>query len=63
MIDTFVPSDIVMGSGGDTGIDAIAIIVNNVLVTDVDMVAELAAQNWIYRRHFHLCAGGAHVRF
>ena len=34
-----------MGGGGDTGIDALAIIVNNVLVTEVDTVAELSAQN------------------
>ena len=35
----------VVGGGGDTGIDAVAIIVNNVLVTDVDVLAELADQN------------------
>lgn len=33
------------GSGGDTGIDAIAIIVNGALVTDVDQVQELQEQN------------------
>ena len=38
-------NDIVTGSGGDTGLDAIAIIVNGVLVTDVDMVEELLEQN------------------
>jgi hypothetical protein len=42
---TFDPTDIVVGAGGDTGIDAVAIIVNNVLVTDVDTIAELAEQN------------------
>lgn len=42
---TFNPADIVVGKGQDTGIDAIAIIVNNVLVTDIDMIAELAEQN------------------
>jgi hypothetical protein len=42
---TFTPSGVIVGSGGDTGIDAIAIIVNNVLVTDPDTVEELAAQN------------------
>lgn len=42
---TFAPADIVVGSGGDTGIDAIAIIVNNVLVTDVDSIDELATNN------------------
>jgi hypothetical protein len=42
---TFDPSDIVVGAGGDTGIDAVAIIVNNVLLTDVDTIAELEEQN------------------
>jgi hypothetical protein len=42
---TFDPTEIVVGMGGDTGIDAIAAIINNVLVTDVDTVAELAHQN------------------
>src|SRR5262249_35423696 len=46
---TFDPNDIVVrvkgDGGGDTGIDAIAMIVNNVLVTDVDTVDELAEQN------------------
>jgi hypothetical protein len=36
---TFEPDDLMTGAGGDTGIDAIAIIVNNNLVTDVDAVA------------------------
>ena len=41
---SFEISDVLMGGGGDTGIDALAIIVNNVLVTEVDTVAELAEQ-------------------
>lgn len=41
----FDPSDLVMGSGSDTGIDGLAIIVNNNLVTDVDEVEELAKLN------------------
>src|SRR5436309_7667140 len=42
---TFDPTDIVVGAGGDTGIDAVAIIVNNVLITDIDKISELAEQN------------------
>ena len=42
---TFTPSDVVVGRGDDTGIDAVAIIVNNILVTDVDTIDELAKQN------------------
>jgi len=42
---TFAPADLVTGSGGDTGIDAIAIIVNNNLITDVDTVEDLLALN------------------
>ena len=38
-------SDAVIGSGGDTGIDAVAIIINGALVTDPDLVAEFAARN------------------
>jgi hypothetical protein len=41
---SFEIDDILMGGGGDTGIDALAIVVNNVLVTEVDTVAELAEQ-------------------
>lgn len=37
--------DFVIGGGDDNGIDAIAIIVNNVLVTDADTVNELAEHN------------------
>lgn len=35
--ETFDSDDIVVGSGGDTGIDAIAIIVNGSLITDFDL--------------------------
>lgn len=42
---SFSTNDVVLGGGADTGIDAIAIILNNVLVTDVDRVREVAAQN------------------
>lgn len=38
-------ADVVVGNGGDTGLDAIAIIVNGNLVTDVDQVQELLDQN------------------
>ncbi|WP_316162759.1 AIPR family protein [Bradyrhizobium sp. SZCCHNRI20481] len=37
--------DIVVGKGGDTGLDAIAIIVNGALMTDVDQVQEMLEQN------------------
>jgi hypothetical protein len=42
---SFVTDEVVLGGGGDTGIDAIAVILNNVLVTDVDRVREIAEQN------------------
>jgi hypothetical protein len=38
-------SDVVVGKGGDTGVDAIAIIVNGALMTDVDQVQEMLDQN------------------
>lgn len=41
----FDPPDLVVGEGGDTGIDGIAIIVNNSLIMDVDSVAELTEIN------------------
>lgn len=41
----FSTDDVVVGQGGDTGIDALAIIVNNTLVTDADTLNELAEQN------------------
>ena len=43
--DTFDTADLVTGAGGDTGIDAIAIVINGSLVTDSELVAELAAAN------------------
>ena len=42
---SFNPADVVIGGGGDTAIDAISIVVNNVLVVDPDTVDELAKQN------------------
>src|SRR5512139_1339222 len=41
----FKTQDVVLGGGGDIGTDAIAIIVNNNLITDVDQVHDLADQN------------------
>lgn len=43
--EAFTTTDIVTGSGGDTGIDAIAVIINGSLVTDAEMVEELASTN------------------
>ena len=43
--DTFDTADLVAGAGGDTGIDAIAIVINGSLVTDLELVKELAATN------------------
>ena len=43
--DTFNTEDVVTGAGGDTGIDAIAVIVNGALVTDSELVEELASTN------------------
>lgn len=43
--DTFDTNDTATGAGGDTGIDAIAIIVNGALVTDAELVEELADTN------------------
>lgn len=40
--ETFDTTDVVTGSGGDTGVDAIAIIINGSLATDPELVAELA---------------------
>ena len=40
--DTFDTEDIVTGSGNDTGIDGIAIIVNGALITDVEILEEEA---------------------
>lgn len=41
----FDTDDIVVGDGGDTSIDSIAIVVNGALVTDKDAIAELAERN------------------
>ena len=43
--DTFDTADLATGAGGDTGIDAIAILINGSLVTDSELVAELAKTN------------------
>lgn len=43
--ETFDTNDIVIGDGNDTGIDAIAIIVNGVLVTESDTIEDLAESN------------------
>jgi hypothetical protein len=43
--ETFDTEDIVTGSGGDIGIDAIAIIVNGSLVTDLDSVREMTGDS------------------
>jgi AIPR protein len=42
--ETFDTEDIVIGTGGDTGIDGIAIIVNGSLVTDAEALEEQADQ-------------------
>lgn len=42
---TFDVDDVWVGGGNDTGIDAIAIVANNILITDVDMVHEAVDQN------------------
>ena len=42
---TFDPSTLITGDGGDTGIDGIAIIVNNSLVSEIDDVEELLKIN------------------
>jgi AIPR protein len=43
--DTFDTAEVVTGAGGDTGIDAIAVIVNGALVNDPELVEELANTN------------------
>ncbi|HMM76416.1 MAG TPA: AIPR family protein [Gammaproteobacteria bacterium] len=43
--ETFDTADVVVGSGADTGIDAIAILVNGALMTDADHVTEMAGLN------------------
>jgi hypothetical protein len=42
LVDTLDTGEVATGSGNDTGIDAIAVVVNGSLVTDADMVPELA---------------------
>lgn len=49
---TFDTTDIVIGDGGDTGIDSIAIIVNGVLVNDIDDITELAERNGYIEANF-----------
>ncbi len=46
--ETFNPQDIVAGSGGDLGIDAVAIVVNGSLYTDVDSLNEFLSTNIEY---------------
>lgn len=41
----FLPADLVTGKANDTGIDAIAVIVNNNLVTDLDAIQDLLEVN------------------
>jgi len=43
--ETFDTEEIVTGAGGDIGIDAIAIIVNGSLVTDLDSLKEITAES------------------
>ncbi len=43
--ETFSTEDIAVGSGGDCGIDCIAVIVNGCLVTDPDEVEDLEQTN------------------
>lgn len=38
---SFDPTELVTGSGGDTGIDGLAFVVNNALVTDIDQIQDL----------------------
>lgn len=45
LVDSFDTAEIATGSGGDTGIDALAIVVNGALVTDQELVKELAETN------------------
>lgn len=43
--DSFQTEDIVVGEGGDTGIDAITIIVNGTIVNDPEEIEDLASTN------------------
>ncbi|NJM33460.1 MAG: hypothetical protein HC850_00790 [Rhodomicrobium sp.] len=49
---TFDTTDIVVGKGGDTGIDSISIIVNGALITDIDEIEELATRNGYLEANF-----------
>lgn len=42
---SFNPTDLVIGDGNDTGFDAVAIIVNNNIINDIDILRELAEIN------------------
>ena len=44
-LPSFEPLSIVVGSGGDTGIDSVAIIVNDVLITDIEQLEDEIAQS------------------
>jgi hypothetical protein len=44
-VETVDTNDIVAGAGGDTGVDAIAVLANGVLLTDVEQLDELLATN------------------
>jgi len=52
---TFNPSDLVTGKGNDTGIDSIAVIANNNLITDVDTVDDLLEVNGYLDVTFVFC--------
>jgi hypothetical protein len=50
--EAFASSDVVTGAGNDTGIDAIAVIVNGTLITDPDEVNDLAETNGFVEASF-----------
>lgn len=43
--ETFDTREVVVGAGGDTGLDAIGVVLNGTLVTDPELVDELAELN------------------
>jgi hypothetical protein len=45
LVDTFDTSDVVTGAGNDTGLDAVAVIVNVALVVDPEFIDELLTTN------------------
>ncbi len=45
LAESFDTSELVAGSGGDTGIDAVGIVVNGALVTESDLIEDLADRN------------------